>query len=228
MRVADKRRRGRYGRFALLPWSTSRLESLRAEWLRLYRTPHRRQRLSRDLLIRGIATTDCRKPLHGGLPRRSPTQAGQPTWQRDCSMAPRTPVAPTAPLQLRRYAGGAPGMARPTPCRCSLDGFEHQGQRYRSLSHDRQDHYRRPLVRTALLRPERRPRGSAVRQCASPRKPSCSSSVTRCDAVPSTPANPPKKGWSRAFNSLDAQREACEAYISSQRHEGWMLPAHPV
>ncbi|MDB5314924.1 MAG: recombinase family protein [Rhodospirillales bacterium] len=28
------------------------------------------------------------------------------------------------------------------------------------------------------------------------------------------------------FNSLDAQREACEAYIRSQRHEGWtLLPA---
>jgi site-specific DNA recombinase len=23
------------------------------------------------------------------------------------------------------------------------------------------------------------------------------------------------------FNSLDAQREACEAYIKSQAHEGW-------
>ena len=25
------------------------------------------------------------------------------------------------------------------------------------------------------------------------------------------------------FNSLDAQREACEAYIKSQEHEGWRL-----
>jgi site-specific DNA recombinase len=24
------------------------------------------------------------------------------------------------------------------------------------------------------------------------------------------------------FNSLDAQREAAEAYIASQRHEGWI------
>src|SRR5260370_21765264 len=30
-----------------------------------------------------------------------------------------------------------------------------------------------------------------------------------------------------AFNSLDAQREACEAYIESQAHEGWrLLPEH--
>ncbi|WP_034799893.1 recombinase family protein, partial [Hyphomonas beringensis] len=27
----------------------------------------------------------------------------------------------------------------------------------------------------------------------------------------------------QAFNSLDAQQEACESYISSQRHEGWKL-----
>ena len=27
----------------------------------------------------------------------------------------------------------------------------------------------------------------------------------------------------RAFNSLDAQRDACEAYIKSQAHEGWRL-----
>lgn len=33
-------------------------------------------------------------------------------------------------------------------------------------------------------------------------------------------------GLEQEFNSLDAQREACEAYILSQRHEGWtLLPA---
>ena len=26
-----------------------------------------------------------------------------------------------------------------------------------------------------------------------------------------------------AFTSLDAQREACEAYVRSQQHEGWRL-----
>jgi site-specific DNA recombinase len=32
-------------------------------------------------------------------------------------------------------------------------------------------------------------------------------------------------GLEQEFNSLDAQREACEAYILSQRHEGWTLVA---
>jgi site-specific DNA recombinase len=30
-------------------------------------------------------------------------------------------------------------------------------------------------------------------------------------------------GLEQEFNSLDAQREACEAYITSQKHEGWTL-----
>jgi site-specific DNA recombinase len=30
-----------------------------------------------------------------------------------------------------------------------------------------------------------------------------------------------EEGLDQQFNSLDAQREACEAYIASQRHEGW-------
>jgi site-specific DNA recombinase len=31
------------------------------------------------------------------------------------------------------------------------------------------------------------------------------------------------EGLEQEFNSLDAQREACEAYIKSQKHEGWKL-----
>ncbi len=31
-----------------------------------------------------------------------------------------------------------------------------------------------------------------------------------------------EEGLDQAFNSLDAQREACEAFIKSQRHEGWI------
>src|ERR1700742_3499644 len=34
-------------------------------------------------------------------------------------------------------------------------------------------------------------------------------------------------GLEQDFNSLDAQRESCEAYIKSQSHEGWkLLPKH--
>ena len=30
-----------------------------------------------------------------------------------------------------------------------------------------------------------------------------------------------EEGLEQSFNSLDAQREACRAYILSQKHEGW-------
>ena len=32
-----------------------------------------------------------------------------------------------------------------------------------------------------------------------------------------------EEGLEQEFNSLDAQREACEAFIKSQRHEGWSV-----
>lgn len=32
-----------------------------------------------------------------------------------------------------------------------------------------------------------------------------------------------EEGLEQEFNSLHAQREACEAYIASQRSEGWAL-----
>ena len=35
-----------------------------------------------------------------------------------------------------------------------------------------------------------------------------------------------EEGLEQSFNSLHAQREACEAYILSQRHEGWQLLAN--
>lgn len=34
-----------------------------------------------------------------------------------------------------------------------------------------------------------------------------------------------EKGLEQEFNSLHAQREACEAYVASQRHEGWIALA---
>jgi site-specific DNA recombinase len=44
------------------------------------------------------------------------------------------------------------------------------------------------------------------------------SDATRC-AVYTRESS--EDGLEQTFNSLDAQREACLAYITSQRHEGW-------
>ena len=32
-----------------------------------------------------------------------------------------------------------------------------------------------------------------------------------------------EEGLEQAFNSLDAQREACAAFVLSQKHEGWTV-----
>ena len=34
-----------------------------------------------------------------------------------------------------------------------------------------------------------------------------------------------EEGLEQSFNSLDAQREACEAFVKSQQHEGWQAIA---
>ena len=44
--------------------------------------------------------------------------------------------------------------------------------------------------------------------------------ITRC-AVYNRKSS--EEGLEQAFNSLHAQREACEAYIQSQKHEGWSV-----
>ena len=37
-----------------------------------------------------------------------------------------------------------------------------------------------------------------------------------------------EEGLEQEFNSLDAQREACEAFIASQWHEAWTLLRDPT
>src|ERR1700724_2042187 len=36
-----------------------------------------------------------------------------------------------------------------------------------------------------------------------------------------------EEGLEQEFNSLQAQREACEAFVNSQRHEGWVCQRAP-
>ena len=37
-----------------------------------------------------------------------------------------------------------------------------------------------------------------------------------------------EEGLDQDFNSLQAQREACEAYVRSQSQEGWKIVAEPL
>src|SRR5689334_19033706 len=71
---------------------------------------------------------------------------------------------------------------------------------------DRVHHHRHSMVGAAVLRIEEAEwRMSIIKRCAI---------YTRKST---------EEGLDQAFNSLHAQREACEAYIKSQAHEGWKL-----
>ncbi len=58
------------------------------------------------------------------------------------------------------------------------------------------------------------------------RKPSVSGSKRRLRCAIYTRKST-EEGLDQDFNSLDAQREACEAYVTSQRQEGWVMLPEP-
>ena len=90
-------------------------------------------------------------------------------------------------------------------------GYEYQGQVYRSLTEIAKAitgtkwsgpvffGYKRPGKRSASMNPR-------IRCAIYTRKSS-------------------EEGLEQSFNSLDAQREACEAFVKSQQHEGWQTIA---
>src|SRR5690349_6183879 len=71
---------------------------------------------------------------------------------------------------------------------------------------DRDQNYRDPLVGPQVLWPQ-----AATSRMTTPK---------RC-AIYTRKST--EEGLEQAFNSLHAQREACEAFIKSQAHEGWRL-----
>src|SRR4030081_3354564 len=76
---------------------------------------------------------------------------------------------------------------------------------------------RRPLEWLVILRPEE---PSRCRMSRKQRQPAPLKPKLRC-AVYARKSS--EEGLDMEFNSLDAQREACEAYVTSQKAEGWLL-----
>ena len=118
---------------AMLP-SLSTVE-LRAEWRRLFRTTP--PLLSRDLLVRALAHR-AQELTHGGLTKatqrrlRALAEASTDadTRQADAATPTPRPVTLSPGARLVREWGGRTHVVTVT-----ADGFEHDGQRYRSLSH---------------------------------------------------------------------------------------------
>ena len=92
-------------------------------------------------------------------------------------------------------------------------GFEYDEPDLREPVRDRPPDHRHALERPTLFRAARGQPMTASRRAKS----------VRC-AIYTRKST--EHGLELEFNSLDAQREACEAYIKSQVHEGWRaLPA---
>lgn len=94
------------------------------------------------------------------------------------------------------------------------------GRPYLVVVH-RQGHHRRPLVRAALFRCKTR--GG----CRSAPETGCQVNVPSRTQTRPQPLRcaiytrkSSEEGLEQGFNSLDAQYEACAAYVASQRHEG--------
>jgi site-specific DNA recombinase len=118
---------------------------------------------------------------------------------------------PPAGAGARRPAD--PGLeGNPTRGRGDRDRLLLAGRDLELALGDRPRHHRQPAQRPGLLRPA--PARPAVTRSAGAAKPVRCAIYTRKSTA---------EGLDQAFTSLDAQHEACAAYIVSQRHEGWIL-----
>src|ERR1700724_2352784 len=203
---------------ALARLSEVTIFELRGEWRRLHRMPPP-MRLSRDLLTRGI-TYKLQERAYGGLSKA----AARKLEQAAAGPPSRGATKPTPPIALRpgtRLVREWRGVTH--TALIHADGIEWRGQRYSSLSvvarkitgarwsGPRFFGLRRQLdshskAGGAMAKADLARTGSTIRCAIYTRKSS-------------------DEGLEQEFNSLDAQREACEAYIVSQRHAGWVALA---
>src|SRR5690242_12480917 len=76
-----------------------------------------------------------------------------------------------------------------------------------------QTHHRNAVERTRVLRPKKYPETAMKKSFAVTAKVRCAIYTRKST----------EEGLEQEFNSLDAQREASEAYVASQKPEGWLL-----
>ena len=118
--------------------------------------------------------------------------------------APARSRAPIAGTRLRREWKGVEHVVT-----VREHDFEYNGRPYRSLSAVARAIAGYEMERLVVLWPSSQWQGQMI---APPRKIRCAIYCRKSS----------EEGLDQAFNSLDAQREACLAYVGSQRHEGWI------
>src|SRR5262249_6427366 len=102
------------------------------------------------------------------------------------------------------------------------DGFEYEGQRYLSLTKIAERitgaHWSGPRFFGLIKRAGASVDAAAGRCEVSRQRHTAERRGSLCDLHRKSS----EEGLQQEFNSLLAQREACEAFINSQRHEGWV------
>ena len=174
--------------------------------------------LSRDLIIRGLADK-LQERAHGGprraLQRRLQTLAGE--FEKGALSFDPGVVLKTGANLVRHWRGHTHAVL------VGEDGFEYEGQRYPLADRDCRADHRGTLVGPAVLWPYQASTRFVARRGRPMTRPATNSTrrngTVRC-AIYTRKSS--EEGLEQEFNSLQAQREACEAFITSQRHEGWM------
>ncbi len=177
-------------------------------------------RISRDLLVRAIAYR-LQEKRHGGLSSKElrlldRLASGLGSKAETSCVKPRV-SARVGTCFVREWQGAIHEVV------VIEDGYSWKGRTYRSLSETA-----RAITGArcsgprffGLIEDGKAARGQLVLErdvAMLPSRPLCCAVYTRKSS---------EEGLEQSFNSLHAQREACEAYINSQRHEGWsIIPA---
>ena len=192
------------------------LEELRREWRRFYHSDP--PRISRDLLIRGIGYR-LQEIQYGGLGkstrRKLKTLAKMFRTTGRVAPDPGLSLKPGARL-VREWHG------RTHTVTVTEDGFEYAGLSYPSLTKVAKKitgtHWSGPRFFGLVPGPCARPMETTMADLQG--RPRPSARKMRC-AIYTRKSS--EEGLEQAFNSLDAQREACAAFILSQKHEGWTV-----
>ncbi len=183
-----------------------------AEWTRSYGRPPFRQ-MSRDLLVRSLAHR-LQEQRWGGLKpalaRQLKQVAGGGKDARSITPAASRPKAGT---RLIRQWHGTTHEVLVTDA-----GFEWKGESWKSLSRIAREITGQKWSGPVFFGLKARSGGSAS-QVELRELTAMSKTPVRHCAIYTRKSS--EEGLEQEFNSLDAQREACAAYINSQRHEGW-------
>ena len=183
---------------AVLALEALDLEGLRAAWRQRWGLPPRLRSIQ---LLRHLMAWRIQAEALGGLDKG------------DQAAAARHRCAEARLVAAARTAAG-PRVARPPLRRRDRrQRVYSRGQCLQEPVGSRPRHHRHPVERSPLLWP------------AGDRLMATATNLARARRCAIYTRKSSEEGLEQSFNSLHAQREACEAYIKSQTHEGWRVLA---